>query len=297
VGVGLLSDSNGRDSYHAAFYAQGFGFTRGWGMLTDRDGYDNYYAGGKYDAWPTWGPYILSCSQGYAFGIRPVASGGIGIIHDRNGKDYYSAEVFSQGGSYWFGIGAMIDDNGSDQYIAQVYSQGAGVHLSTGIVLDRAGNDNYSCDHQSQGFAHDYSVGWLIDEGGNDNYSAKRNAQGCAVTNSVAGLIDRAGNDGYLCQEPDKGSSYGETVRGFGNMGIQLDMAGKDTYSYTMAHDGAWWTMQSWYVGVDVGDDWWLEEKDDDGELTGKKLIIPGVDNIAGEAIKPGAEGKEGGAP
>ncbi len=291
AGIGLLQDSAGRDNYQAAFYAQGFGYTLGWGMLTDRDGYDHYYAAGKYDAWPTWGTWMLSCSQGYAFGIRPVASGGIGILHDRNGKDFYSAEVFSQGGSYWYGIGALIDDNDNDQYTAGVYSQAAGVHLSAGILLDRSGNDDYTCDHQAQGFAHDFSVGWLIDEAGNDNYSAKTNAQGCAVTNSTAGIIDREGDDGYLCRDAKKGSSYGETTRGYGNIGIQIDMKGRDSYSYPEAGDGKWWTLQSWYAGIDVGDDWYVVEdsKQKTDEETGvkveppRRLIIPGIDDQGGE--------------
>jgi hypothetical protein len=276
AGIGLLFNGGGNDTYRGAIYAQGFGYPKGFGLLADRDGYDAYYAGSTHHSWPTWGSYMLSCSQGFAFGIRPVASGGIGILHDRNGWDVYNADVFSQGSSYWYGIGALVDDAGNDQYSAQVYSQGAGIHLSAGILIDRAGNDNYSCDHQAQGFAHDFSVGWLIDEAGNDNYSVKTNGQGCAVTNSVAVLLDRKGNDGYLTWENDKGHGYGEKIRGFGNIGLQIDMQDNDVYSLDIAGDGTWWTLHSWYAGVDVPETWWHVERDEEtGMELSRELVIP----------------------
>lgn len=277
IGVGLLIDLLGFDTYRGAIYAQGFGYVRGFGLLTDRHGYDCYYAGARYDSYPVWGQFIISMSQGYGFGMRSAASGGIGILHDRDGKDYYNAEVFSQGGSYWFAIGALIDDNGNDHYQSEVYSQGAGVHLSTGIVLDRAGNDTYSSLHQAQGFAHDLSVGWLIDEGGDDQYSGITNAQGVAVTNSVAGLIDRAGLDGYICRDPNRGTAYGGPTRGYGSIGFLIDMAGADSYADPFASNGGWWEYGNWAVGIDVGDDWRQVETDENGNELSRTLRIPEV--------------------
>jgi len=279
-GAGILLDGSGGDTYRAGFYAQGFGYTRGFGLLADRDGYDCYYAGSRHHAWPTWGPFMMSCAQGYGMGIRPAASGGIGVLHDRNGKDAYIAEVFSQGGSYWYGIGALIDDAENDQYVAQVYSQGAGVHLATGILLDRGGDDNYSCDNAAQGFAHDYSVGWLIDEAGNDNYQVKGAGQGHAVTNSVAGIIDRSGNDGYFGYERGQGQGrgYASPSRGYGNIGLQIDMRGEDTYAAPGTADGGWWSFGSWFAGVDVPAAWWTpvtnQSTDSDAE-TPPTLTIP----------------------
>ncbi len=276
AGLGLLWNGGGDDTYRGAMYAQGFGYPKGFGLLADRDGNDSYFAGGTYHSWPTWGSYMLSCSQGFAFGMRPVASGGIGFLHDRNGNDVYNADVFSQGSSYWYGIGALVDDAGNDQFSAQVYSQGAGIHLSAGILISRGGNDNFSCDHQAQGFAHDYSVGWLINEGGNNNYSVKTNGQGCAVTNSVAVLLDREGNDAYLTWENNKGHGYGEKIRGFGNIGLQIDMQGNDVYSLDIAENGGWWTLHSWYAGIDVPESWWHIETDEEtGEEISRKLVIP----------------------
>jgi len=277
IGVGLLVDLKGYDNYRGAMYVQGFGYTRGFGLLTDRHGYDSYYAGGRYDAYPVWGQFLISMSQGYGLGMRSDASGGIGILHDRDGKDYYNAEVFSQGGSYWYGIGALIDDNGNDHYQSEVYSQGAGVHLSVGIMLDRAGNDTYASLNQAQGFAHDYSVGWLIDEGGDDQYTGETNSQGVAVTNSVAGLIDRAGNDGYICRDPNRGTAYSGTTRGYGNIGFLIDMMGVDLYGDPCAKNGGWWEYGNWACGIDVGDDWWVIEKDAEGKEISRRLTIPGV--------------------
>lgn len=277
VGVGLLMDLDGFDTYRGAIYAQGFGYIRGFGLLTERHGYDCYYAGGRYDAYPVWGQFLISMSQGYGFGSRSAASGGIGILHDRDGKDYYCAEVFSQGGSYWYAIGALIDDNGNDHYQSEVYSQGAGVHLSTGILLDRAGDDTYSSLNQAQGFAHDLSVGWLIDEGGNDQYSGLSNAQGVAVTNSVAGLIDRSGDDSYICRDMNRGTAYGGITRGYGNIGFLIDMAGKDVYADPFASNGGWWEYGNWAVGIDVGDSSWVVKTDKEGKEISRALIIPEV--------------------
>ena len=275
VGAGILLDIHGTDNYKAGMYAQGIGLPRGFGLLHDRWGYDVYYAGGRHDAYPIWGQWLLSCAQGYAFGMRDYASGGIGMLHDRWGNDFYNAEVFSQGGSYWYGIGSLIDDQGKDQYSSHVYSQAAGVHLSCGIILDRGGDDMYNSAHQAQGFAHDLSVGILIDEGGNDNYSSNTNGQGFAVTNSVAMLIDRDGNDGYVCTISRKESGYGELKRGFGDIGIQIDMFGNDSYSYEFAGNGKWWNIRKWFVGVDVPDKWWNIEKDKDGKILKRTLNIP----------------------
>jgi hypothetical protein len=277
VGAGLLVDLHGFDTYRGAIYAQGFGYTRGFGMLTDRHGYDCYYAGGRYDSYPVWGQYIISMSQGYGFGIRSDASGGIGILHDRDGKDYYNAEVFSQGGSYWYGIGALIDDNGNDHYQSEVYSQGAGVHLSAGILLDRGGNDTYASLHQAQGFAHDLSVGWLIDEGGDDQYTGMTNAQGVAVTNSVAGLIDRSGDDAYMCRQPNRGMTYGGTTRGYGSIAMLIDMAGNDSYTDPLASNGGWWEYGNWAAGIDVGENWWEITLDGEGAEIDRQLSIPGM--------------------
>jgi len=278
IGVGLLMDSSGNDSYRAALYAQGMAYVRGWGMLTDRDGCDTYYAGGVYDDFPRYPNSTVSLSQGFSIGMRPKASGGVGILHDRNGNDFYSTEVYGQGVSYWFSIGALIDDNGNDWYESQQYAQGSGIHLSSGILLDRgAGYDRYSCQACTQGFGHDYAVGWLIDEGGDDYYTADSLAQGSGNANGVGLLIDRSGRDGYFGRSPINCTGHGNPARDYGSVGVFIDMGGSDTYTEKLAGNGTWWTKTTWGVGIDVGDDWWDVILDEEGNEISRSLEIPGM--------------------
>ncbi|MCX6646769.1 MAG: hypothetical protein NTY09_10495 [bacterium] len=278
IGVGLLIDSTGNDSYRAALYAQGMGYTRGWGMLSDRNGFDSYWAGGVVDDFGRYNESNLSLSQGFGMGMRPLASGGIGILNDRNGNDFYSTEVYGQGVSYWFSIGALIDDNGHDWYESQQYSQGSGIHLSSGILLDRGGMDRYSSQACTQGFGHDYAVGWLIDEGGDDYYTGDSLAQGSGNANAVGILIDRGGHDGYFGRSPVNCGGHGNPSRDFGSIGVLIDMGGADTYSDPISGDGKWWTKTTWGVGIDVGDDWWDIVLDEEGDEVSRTLKIPGME-------------------
>jgi len=288
IGVGLLVDSSGNDSYNAALYAQGMAYTRGWGMLSDRDGFDCYWAGGRYQDFPRFPEGNLSLSQGFSIGMRPAASGGVGILHDRNGNDFYSTEVYGQGVSYWFSIGALIDDNGNDWYQSQQYAQGSGIHLSSGILLDRgSGYDRYSSNACAQGFGHDLAVGWLIDEGGDDFYTADGVSQGCGISNGVGVLIDRGGRDGYFGRTASTCTGHGIASRDYGSIGVLIDMGGSDTYTEPLAGDGRWWTQEAWGVGIDVGDDWWDIEVDENGNEISRKLVIPGIPAVQGSGEIP----------
>jgi len=278
IGAGLLVDSSGNDTYHAAIYAQGMAYTRGWGMLSDGDGCDTYYAGGVYQDFGRYPESTVSLSQGFSIGMRPLASGGVGILHDRNGNDFYSTEVYGQGVSYWYSIGALIDDNGNDWYESQQYAQGSGIHLSSGILLDRQGYDRYSCHACTQGFGHDYAVGWLIDEGGDDYYTAQDLAQGSGNANAVGLLIDRGGRDGYFGRTPINCTGHGNPSRDYGSIGVLIDMRGPDTYTETLAGDGRWWTKTTWGVGIDVGEDWWDVVLDEEENEISRTLKIPGID-------------------
>ncbi|MCX6645876.1 MAG: hypothetical protein NTY09_05930 [bacterium] len=276
-GLGLLIDSNGNDSYRAAVYAQGMGFTRGFGLLSDVDGFDTYWAGGHARDYPRYPTGNLSLSQGFAMGMRASASGGIGILNDRNGNDFYEAEVYGQGSSYWYGIGALIEDNGNDWYQCHQYCQGAGIHLSAGILLDRGGIDRYDAYACTQGYGHDLAVGWLIDEWGDDYYTGLGTSQGTASANGVGILIDRgSGNDGHFAKDPPQCLGYGGPMRGYGGIGIFIDEGGPDTYTGDYASDGGWWIKGNWGIGIDVGDDWWEIVTDESGVEISRTLRIPG---------------------
>jgi hypothetical protein len=107
-GAGILWQRGGDTRYKAAQMAQGFGGTSGIGLLLDESGNDTYVAGGKYPC--GWLPnHYFSLSQGFGYGMRPFAGGGIGILCDLKGDDHYVADVYGQGASYWYSVGLLLD--------------------------------------------------------------------------------------------------------------------------------------------------------------------------------------------
>ncbi len=250
-GAGLLCDSSGKDVYYARLYAQGFGYTGGIGALHDETGDDLYYAGGLYHDYGRLPEDYLSLSQGFAIGIRPYASGGIGMLIDDEGNDFYNGDVYAQGTSYWYSVGILIDSQGNDTYNARHYAQGSGIHLSTGILIEKGGHDKYACKGCTQGFAHDYAVGWLLDKWGHDYYTCDGGGQGTAVNNSVAVFIDSAGNDGYFSKKADAQGSAQKSSREYGSIAVFIDLAGKDAYT-AGGQEGMWRTRPYYAAGVDV---------------------------------------------
>src|SRR5437762_3408689 len=85
-GIGVLVDDGGDDRYDAMTFAQAFGATGGLGALLEERGDDTYVlAGGPRDFREP--DHAQSFGQGFAMGIRPVASGGIGLLADHAGND------------------------------------------------------------------------------------------------------------------------------------------------------------------------------------------------------------------
>ncbi|HUJ72356.1 MAG TPA: HEAT repeat domain-containing protein [Verrucomicrobiae bacterium] len=240
-GAGILWQRGGDTKYKASQMAQGFGGTSGIGLLLDEDGNDSYVAGGKYPC--GWLPnHYFSLSQGFGYGMRPFAGGGIGILCDLKGDDHYVADVYGQGASYWYSVGLLLDAEGNDTYDAYQYCQGAGIHLSSGALIDWGGNDTYSAGHICQGAAHDYAVGMLIDHAGDDKYTGDTTAQGSAINNSFAMLLDRSGNDIYNGTDPKGSQAAGHDgdKREYGSIALMLDLGGEDKYSQGQANNAIW---------------------------------------------------------
>jgi len=256
VGLGFLLDLEGRDIYDAYGCAQGFAGTFGYGTLADLAGNDIYRAGGYYIHHPLRPLDYRSLSQGFSIGWRPRAGGGIGVLYDRSGNDFYNAEVYAQGTSYWYSLGMLIDEAGQDVYDATQYSQGAGIHLSVGYLHDGSGDDGYrSRFGPGQGSAHDLAVGMLIDERGDDSYTIS-GGQGMALTNSVAIFLDGAGNDTYMTSEKGLGQGGVRQARDFGNVGLFVDMEGRDHYPDPLVQkDSVFWFEPYWGIGSDVAYD------------------------------------------
>ncbi|MEZ5989545.1 MAG: HEAT repeat domain-containing protein [Planctomycetota bacterium] len=247
-GHGLLLDLGGDDGFEAARYAQGFGGVQGFGLLLDRAGHDRYDAGRRYPHAPLLPEQFQSLSQGFGLGDRyKRASGGIGFLWDGAGNDVYICEVYGQGASYWMALGALVDDGGHDRYLCTQYGQGAGIHLSAGCLWDLAGDDSYTL-HKGvgQGGAHDLAVGFLLDGGGDDYYQGAGLSQGGAGSNAVAMLVDGGGNDCYAGAYGDRKEprfpdfqGSGKPARGYGSVGVLLDVAGVDLFSHR--GEGEWW--------------------------------------------------------
>jgi hypothetical protein len=215
VGIGILRNDGGNDTYELSAFGQGMGSTFGFGGLLDGGGNDVYRAGGVYRHEPLLPEDYRSFAQGFAIGFRPRAGGGIGFLCDLWGNDFYDAEVFAQGTSYWYSVGILTDEDGNDHYSATQYDQGAGIHLSSGILFDGGGRDEYfSRFGPSQGSAHDLSVGILHDVSGDDRYLAG-GGQGLSLTNSIALFVDEEGDDFYGTTEVKAGQGVSRKARGF----------------------------------------------------------------------------------
>jgi hypothetical protein len=253
LGIGILTDIKGNDTYRGYENCQAFSSTWGYGLLTDLEGQDNYYTGGKYTHAPLLPKDYRSMAQGFSIGFRPTAAGGIALLYDKSGQDFYNASVFAQGTSYWYSLGMLYDGEGNDFYNATEYAQGAGIHLSVGILVDKQGDDHYfSRLGPSQGEGHDLSVGILIDKKGNDSYLTS-GGQGIGLTNSFGLFIDCEGNDVYTTSEKSFGQGTANWSRGFGGIGLFLDLQGNDKYPReSPANDTSKWTQDVFGVGIDI---------------------------------------------
>lgn len=227
-GVGLLVDLAGNDDYHARGHAQGCAYTGGVAFLVDHAGADGYFVnGGETDFR---GAFFDSHAQGYAVGFRDQASGGVGGLVDGAGNDIYTGDYWAQGVGYWYGLGFLVDRGGNDRYAAGRYAQGAGVHHAIGALIDASGSDTYNATAVSQGCGYDLSVGLLHDAGGHDAYVAHDFAQGRGFANGYGLLRDDDGSDTYFSWQTDS-QGYGMIHRGFGSVGVLLDLGGLDRYA------------------------------------------------------------------
>ena len=240
-GTGILWQRGENSSCRAAYMAQGFAGPQGVGLLLNERSHNSYFAGGKYPC--PWLPgHFFSLSQGFGYGMRPYAGGGIGILCDLAGQNHYEADVYGQGASYWYSVGLVLDAAGHNRYDAHQYCQGAGIHLSTGALIDWGGNNIYTANHICQGAAHDYSVGMLIDRVGNNQFTGDTTAQGAAINNSFALLLEHAGTNTYVGTDPKQSQATGHNgdKREYGSIGLLLDLGGHGHYSQGQTNNAIW---------------------------------------------------------
>lgn len=249
-GIGLLWDFNGTDTYKSEIFSQAFGGVKGFGGLFDKSGNDFYLPGGKYVDVLRYEARFEFLGQGFGFGIRPLASGGIGILADSLGNDTYRSDIFGQGSAYWFALGGIVDFGGNDTYSSHQYAQGSGVHFAFGSLHDYSGTDNYISYGVSQGCGHDFAFGGLLDLKGEDSYVCHDLSQGGGNADAISFFCDAEGKDGYL-QKKRNTLGYSDRRRDFGMIGLFFDLGGTDTYTQLIGAENSTWIHSTYGYGVD----------------------------------------------
>ncbi len=258
LGVGILFDIKGNDTYTAHHFAQGAGIA-GVGLLYDKIGTDSY------------------SGQGFTQG---AAMFGLGMLMDDAGDDSYDCATISQGGATTMGLGILFDAGGNDRYKLGAdtgkdafgglpgYGQGGALSFrpspwrgkftpygGVGMLLDAGGDDDYMttgwCD---QGGSYIMSLGVLYDYAGNDHYKAGTGqGSGIHITNAI--LIDRRGNDHYEGGFRTGGSG------GDRSPGFLLDYEGNDTYKSGSSSYGTGCKPNSYSLMIDYkGDDTYITD-------------------------------------
>lgn len=252
-GIGLMVDTRGDDRYNVKLFGQGAARTLGAGWLIDRTGSDVYRAGGLSLNSPLFKDVHYSFSQGFASGYRDDAtggdSGGIGMLTDLAGDDFYLAESYAQAASYWFALGSLLDGGGHDTYTGYHYCQSSAMHLCAAYLFDLAGDDAYVMKFgASHAIGHDYAVAFLLDRAGSDVYAARDSTPGVGNANGVGVFLDATGEDRYQ-GPPGKGNP----ARGSGSVGVFADLSGADLYR-TGLSDGQGAVTDTWGVALDQED-------------------------------------------
>ncbi|MGD8984129.1 MAG: HEAT repeat domain-containing protein [Desulfobacteraceae bacterium] len=257
-----IVDLAGEDTYQCQHSGQAHSGVQGISCLSDIEGNDKYLSGTRAPD-PREPGMNQSFSQGFAWGIRNLSGGGLALLADRAGNDFYQCQYFGQGSSYWMGMGILYDQEGKDTYIARRYSQGAGIHFSFGLLMDVRGNDHTFSWGVSQGCGHDYGVGILVNEAGNDTYVSNWLSMGASEANGVGIFVDNSGYDGY---DTNTGMAVGGLTQGrrAGGIGLFIDAAGKDRYSKN-GTDNSVWSASRWAVGID----------ENNGRISGLNILLP----------------------
>ncbi|MDP8228829.1 MAG: HEAT repeat domain-containing protein [Candidatus Electryoneaceae bacterium] len=252
LGIGVLIDRNGNDSYRSGNYAQGSGFF-GIGVLDDYNGDDDRRGGYFLQGAGHCGVGMLLDDGGegddrymaFTWAQGFASTFGYGLLYESGGDDnyrtggaYYHAPLlphdyrsFSGGfGMGWRpraggGIGVLYDDgDGNDFYGAEVMSFGSSYWYSLGILVDGGGNDHYTLAHYGLGVGIHLSAGALYDVSGDDQYRSRHGVVGGTPHDlSVGMMVDGDGDDYYMVSDGWGGSLTN-------SFGLFIDRLGNDTY-------------------------------------------------------------------
>lgn len=250
LGVGILIDRAGNDSYIGRRWAQGAA-VMGVGLLQDSEGRDTYRAWEMAQAAALWGIARLDEGGGddryeasqYAQSV--AMPGGLSILREQSGNDSYYCkgryptgygdtgifEGWGQGcamgfrGTFSGGIAVLDDREGDDRYEAGNFSQGGGYYFGWGMLRDGAGRDRYVGSRYNQGFAAHQALAFFEECAGDDLYETRMAViAGLSWDETAVVFVERGGNDRY-----DAGAfSLGATAHN--GFCLFLELGGNDTY-------------------------------------------------------------------
>ena len=239
VGIGILVDRAGNDTYESYDNSQGGSFG-GVGLLWDEAGDDSFTGRDQ--------------TQG-------SGSFGVGNLVNVGGKDSYYCFMTGQGYGFSGGCGILIDSEGDDKYVGEPgtnnpeknlttpatgghdnnrnysFVQGAGwgaradmgdghgLGGGTGILVDVTGDDWYECGVYGQATGYWFGTGVLADFKGNDHYEGSFFVQSGTAHMGMTELLDEEGNDEYhVWKAISQGGAHDFSVSWF------IDKKGNDKY-------------------------------------------------------------------
>lgn len=252
LGIGILADLGGNDSYLGQRWAQGSA-AFGVGILYDSTGDDRYRGWDFVQGAALWGIALAWDGAGQdsysatRFSQACAMPGGFALLRNDQGDDSYfckgkyptsygDAGLFDswcQGCAIGFrrmasgGIALLADLSGNDRYEAGHFSQGGGYYFGWGLFFEGAGNDTCIGSRYSQGFAAHEAAGYFEDAGGNDTYRTRHNqSQGASWDESVVAFIERGGDDTYV-----GGTDFSQGASANNGFCLFVDYGGRDTYT------------------------------------------------------------------
>ncbi len=158
-------------------------------------------------------------------------AGGVGLLTDHAGEDFYLGGVYSQAASYWLAVGSIYDAGGNDVYSAHYYSQASAMHLCGSYLFDLAGDDFYAVKvGAAHAIGHDYGNAFMLDRSGDDSYASRDSNPGVGTANGTAVFIDGGGIDRY-----GGPSGAANPSRGGISLSVFVDLGGKDWYRTGLA--------------------------------------------------------------
>ncbi|MCF7855321.1 MAG: hypothetical protein K9N51_11030 [Candidatus Pacebacteria bacterium] len=257
LGVGLLVDCAGDDSYVGLRCAQGTGFL-GVGTLVDLAGDDRYRGIDHCQGVGQFGAgFLLDDDGNNRYEGRHACQGvgltwGTGLLHsagEQSDDEYFNKGKLASGyrdlGSFegWGqglgcghrpyasgGLGMLLDGGGDDEYEGGTFSLGGGYYYGLGILRDRKGNDRYRGSRYNMGFTAHQAGGIFMDDTGNDRYATSHYvALGMAWDESCTVFLEGTGDDEYVAPGFALGAA---AMNGYV---LFKDSAGSDTYVGTKA--------------------------------------------------------------